>query len=412
MKRLFIIIFLILISFSQAFGVEFSSGKVIGMGLSYTTVARGSEACFWNPANLGLPGNSSISLTIFSVGINLANNSFSLKNYNDYTGKFLTENDKTDILSAIPQMGLNLRADGSANLLAISYKNVALFFSGTGTSALNLPKDPLEVLFYGNKLNDTLNVEKTSGEAWGKLSLGFSWGKRVINLLGKDIYTGLTFRYIKGLIYENIVTAQGYTVTEATQIKGEQKFQIKSSTGGEGFSSDLGFAIKLSPKLMLGLSLTNLFSQIRWTKGNELKTYTITLDSLNAENIDGDSVVITEDYTEKISPFKSQEPILLRIGTGYSLKKILFSFDWEQGFKEGASSSTKPRVSFGTDYKLLSFLSLRGGISLSKITGLYLSTGLGLNLGAFNLDMGVANQRGLFNNSKGITLGISSGLRI
>ena len=110
MKKVFkpillLIIVISLIRIENASASGESHARSLGLAGCYTTLAYGIEAPFWNPANLGLPQNSRFSFNFFSLGTRLGNNSFSLKDYNYYNGKFLTLSDKNKILNSIPSNG-------------------------------------------------------------------------------------------------------------------------------------------------------------------------------------------------------------------------------------------------------------------------------------------------------------------
>ncbi|MEE9554857.1 MAG: hypothetical protein V3W18_11215, partial [candidate division Zixibacteria bacterium] len=106
-----------------AYGWGESNPKAIGMGGAYTALARDLEAPYWNPANLGLSDGKGFSINMFNVGVGLRNNSFSLADYNKYTGKFLTDSDKQDILNSIPSEGLALDALAEASAFNFSIGN-------------------------------------------------------------------------------------------------------------------------------------------------------------------------------------------------------------------------------------------------------------------------------------------------
>ena len=64
------------------------------MGGAYIGLAKGVEAGLYNPANLGLAAYRQTGLALVGVGADLSNNSFTLNDYNEYTGAFLTDDDK------------------------------------------------------------------------------------------------------------------------------------------------------------------------------------------------------------------------------------------------------------------------------------------------------------------------------
>jgi hypothetical protein len=397
----------------KLFAAELTSGRSVGMGGAYTQIASGVESAFWNPANLGFAEKSETNLTILSLGISAGNNSLTLGQYNRYNGSFLTSEDKQTILNSIPDDGLDFSLDAEILALGISRGNLALFLCGGGTSDFLLPKDPIQVLFFGNEINDTILLSGSDGEAFASADLGLSYGRSVWKRDNKEVLFGITARYIRGLTYEKVSQAQGELFTLETGINGQGDFLVRSATGGWGYGLDLGVTMEHDKKWSFGLSFMNLVNRIRWNRDAEHRVYQVQIDSLLAENFDMDSMIIEHSYTEAISPFTTRIPASINAGVAYRGKEVLLSFDLKQGFRKGMGSSGKLTASLGAEYKLLRWLDLRGGISMGEDKGITLASGLGLNLGVYHLDLGAAVQRGLWpTNSKGINLAISNGFRI
>jgi hypothetical protein len=394
----------------QALAFGLSSGRSLGMAQAYTSVARGVESVFWNPANLGFSKGSEKSLTLFSLGINVTNNSFNLGHYNRYNGEFLTTEDKQTILDLIPPRGFDLSMNADLLAFGIMWGNFAFYVSGRGTSDLLLPKDPIRVLFFGNEINDTILIAGSEGEAFASLEFGFSYGKSIWKKDEKEILCGINTRFIRGLIYQKVKDAEGEVFTLETGVNGEENFALRSAEGGNGYGVDLGLALKYKENWTFGLSFINLINQIKWTKRTEQRGYQVSIDSLLVENFDLDSLVTERSYTQKISPFTTRMPILAQVGVSYKLKKTLLAFDLKYGLKKGMGLDNKLSASFGVEYWCLRWLDVRGGISVGKDEGVSVASGLGFKFSVYNLDIGIANQKGVWpTKSKGVCLAISNG---
>jgi len=387
-----------------------SFGRSVGMGGAYTQIARGVESVFWNPANLGFSKGSEKSLMIFSLSVNAYNNSFNLKNYNQYNGKFLTTDDKQTILNSIPEEGLKVSLFTDILAIGLSWGNFALTISGRGTSDLLFPKDPIHVLFFGNEINDTILFSGSDGEVFASVDLGLSYGRSIWKKGEKEIMCGINTRYIRGLVYQNVKEAQGEVFALETGVDGEGDFALQSAQGGKGYGLDFGLALKCKQNWTFGISFINLTNQIKWDEKTEEKRYRVQIDSLLAEDFDVDSLVVEDSYTADIDPFTTRVPILIHLGVAYQGNRTLLAFDLKQGIKEAMGVSRKLRASLGAEYRLLSWLDIRGGISLGGNEGVTIANGLGLNLGAYHLDIGMAMQKGLWpTRSKGVSLAISNG---
>jgi hypothetical protein len=387
-----------------------SSGRSMGMGQAYTQVARGVESVFWNPANLGFSKNTQKIHMMFSMGINGYNNSFDLQQYNQYNGKFLTSEDKQTILNSIPGEGFNLSLDADVLGLGISRGNFAFTLSGTGTSDLLLPKDPIYVLFFGNEINDTILLSGSDGEAFASVDLGFSHGRSVWKKGEKELLCGISLRCIRGLVYQKITEAEGEFFALETGVNGTGNFLVQSAGGGWGFGLDFGMALEYRKNWTFGLSFIDLVNRIKWDKKTQQKIYRVQIDSLLAENFDVDSLIIEDSYTEEIGSFTTRTPTSMHLGIAHQGKRTLLSFDLKQGFRKGMGVSGKMRASLGADYELTGWLDVRGGFSIGGDEGVTIANGVGFKLGAYHLDLGMALQEGLWpTKSKGVSLAISNG---
>ena len=408
MKIRCIIILIIQILFSSA--QLLASGRSVGMAGAYTAVSKGAESVFWNPANLGFSTRSEKTLNLFSFRVNVDNNSFNWGHYTKYNGKFLTAEDKQNILDLIPAQGFNLKLDADISALSFAWWNFAFTFSCEGSSDLLLPKDPIQLLFFGNELNDTILIENSDGEAYASWDLGFSYGRSILKRAEKELFCGGNLRYQRGLIYQKVQKMEGELFTLETGINGDGDFAVRSAKGGRGYALDLGLAIKYKNSWTFGISFFNLLNQIKWAQKTEVRGYQVRIDSLLAENFDVDSLVTELSYTQKIDPFVTRMPTVMRLGAAHQGKRFLWALDLEQGFKEDLGVSKKIKASLGTEYRILSWLDILGGISVGGREGTTLANGVRLNAENSYLDIGMANHKGLWpTKSKGVCLAISSG---
>jgi hypothetical protein len=411
MKTRCVIILTISILFfnTPLLSAEQSSGRSVGMAGAYTAVSRGAQSVFWNPANLGFSKGTEKTFTLFSFGMNINNNSFNWGDYTQYNGKFLTAEDKQNILNSIPSEGFNLELGANISTVSFSRGNFAFTLSGKGSSDLFLPKDPIELLFFGNELNDTLLIENSDGEAFASFELGLSYGRSILKFKEKKFFCGGNIRIIKGVVYQKVEKTEGKLLTLETGINGDGDFAVKSAEGGKGYALDLGLAMKYKDHWTFGISFFNLANQIKWNKQTQERGYQFRIDSLLAENFDMDSLITELSYTEDIDPFITKMPTLMRLGVADQRKKLLWAVDLEKGFGEGMGVSKKVKMSLGIEYKTLSWLDILGGISVGGKEGITLAHGLGFNLGTCRLDISMANHKGLWpTKSKGVCLAFSS----
>lgn len=413
MKRIvlgFIIVILLIFFFPGVASswVE-SSARSLGLGEASTFATRSSEAIFKNPANLAF--GKKFSVTFFSLGIKVENNSFSLKDYNTYNGKFLEQKDKDKILSKVPENGLNLYGDLGASFFGVRVGKFGFASRILGISDLTFPKKPLEILLFGNSFDQKVELEKIKGEAFLLFELAFSYGTKIKSFKKRPLFAGLNFRWIKGIFYQKITESSGFFETQKNGIYGKGDFAMKSAKGGWGFAFDLGFASFFNERITLGLCFLNIINSINWNKNTQKKGYSISFDSLTFENSDDDSVFVDQDYTEDIGSFKSKLPLIIKGGMSYKLKNFILSFDLEQGFKNTTGSSTIPKFSFGGEYNKFSWFEIRSGLILGGKEKFAICWGWGVKIKPVFVDFGMSIKNSFWpSKGKGMGVLLSSGI--
>jgi len=422
------IIAILLMATGRVFAGGGSNPRAMAMGCAYNALAFGYEAPDYNPANLGLShNNKKFTIGLFSVGVNLGNNSLSLKDYNEFSGKHLTENDKISILGKIPNTGITFNALAEVNVMSFSYNSFAVSIRAAGEAKANIDKDMIQLLLYGNADNPEFVCETVEGAAMAIADVSVSYGRhlsfdKLINVLKcKEMSVGATSRYLKGITYFDVVSADGpRLITTETGLESEGSFIIETAMGGSGFAFDLGAAMIwdkqfiFDDEMVVSVSLQNVFSGINWNKDTERLYKDYSLRDLNydsmADSLLNDSLFVSNDSTIAISSFTKRLPIVLRVGTSCSIKKIKLALDMEQYTSSGISQTTIPRLSFGGEYKLWNFLPLRAGLSMGGGKGSAYSTGLGLHFNPLRFDFAIANNMSLQpGTSKGIISAFAMG---
>lgn len=398
----------------------FASGqanpRAMAMGDAYTALAFGLEAPGYNPANLGLSANPSFTMDFVSFGIDLKNNSFSLDDYNTYTGKFLNDDDKEAILDKIPGEGLSLNFAGEARSMNFSVWRFAVNFRGVGESKIKLDKDPFELLLYGNAVKPNVSLSDSRGEAQAMADGSISYGHPIKTWSTGQLAIGATYHYLYGIAYEKIIEAQGGVFTTDTGYVGDGHATIRQALGGSGHSFDIGAAVNFAQNWTLSSSIRNIYSKINWNKDTEETRFAFQMDPVTFQAMSddeiNDSLVENSDTTYDIAGFSSTIPTVIRFGLARSGKNITWGFDWTQATSSSGAYSINPKVSTGLEYRPIGVFPLRAGVSMGGDKGTMYSAGLGIYLGAFHLDFAAANYGSLIpKGTKGATLAFAMGLR-
>jgi hypothetical protein len=407
---LIVIAFVALIVPSGALGADHSVARSVAMGGAYIGLARGTDAAKFNPANLGLTDYHQTGIELVGVGANISNNAFNLSDYNRYTGAFLTDDDKQDILDKIPTEGLKLDVDVQASALSMAFGSYAVNVAGVGVADVNLSKDIFELVFNGNTFADTIDVTGSYSDVYAYASAGFSYGMPIYGSGTRQLSVGATFKYIRGIAIEQVVELQGMAATYATGFAGEGKMIAQTATGGRGYALDLGAALQLNSKYTVGARIENFLGSIQWDHETEEHGYIFNFDTMTVDNM-GDDYVVSDDYSKPIGSFTTRLPASLTIGLARTSGRLLWAVDWTQGLQDKPGQSTTPEISAGVEYSPLGFLPLRAGFTAGGKENTSFSFGSGFDLPLFYLDYAVVTGSSLSGySSKGLNFAISMGL--
>ncbi len=405
-----VLLSLVLGTVSATLAQGVSSARSLAMGAGAIALAKGIDAARFNPANLGFSSNQLKGVELVGAGANISNNSFTLSDYNKYTGAFLTDDDKEDILDKVSDEGLQLRADAEATALGIALGPFAFGIAGNAIADISLNKDLLELVLNGNTFADTIEITGSYSEVLAYGSAYLSYGHSVYKSDARELAVGATVRYLRGFGVERVVELEGLAATFATGFEGEGSMVAQTATGGYGYAIDLGAALKLNDDYMVGARIRNFLSSLRWNSDTEEHGFTFSFDTMTIDNMDEDYVV-TEDYSIAIDEFSTNLPSLLNVGVANTSGKLLWAVDWEQGFRRETGVSSKPRISAGVEYSPVSSLPLRAGYSLGGDRNASFSLGSGFHLAYFYMDYAFVTGTTFSGySSKGLNFAITTGL--
>ena len=130
---------------------------------------------------------------------------------------------------------------------------------------------------------------------------------------------------------------------------------------------------------------------------------------MTVDNMEEDYVV-SDDYTIDIDDFSTNVPTVMNLGVANTSGKLLWSLDWEQGFRRATGVSTKPRMSAGMELSMVQALPLRIGYSVGGGHNASFSFGSGFHTPVFYLDYAVVTGSTFSGySSKGLNLAITTG---
>jgi hypothetical protein len=92
--------------------------------------------------------------------------------------------------------------------------------------------------------------------------------------------------------------------------------------------------------------------------------------------------------------------------------ELLLAFDYNQGFNNLPGNTTKPRFSFGAEYKPLKWLPIRTGLSVGGTDRVNMGFGFGFLLGSFDMEFATENFGAVFTPNDFRRFSFAMGMRV
>lgn len=299
------------------------SPRSLGMGGAMIAAARGQEAVFLNPANLGLAGSPdwSVALVGISASGELQGIGFGelgdLIQYDD-----LSDAERDDLFAEIPQSGVRLDIDVRAPVASAQIGSFGFGVAYMTLGGHTVSRDLVELLLFGYEEGRTdYVVDDTRGDrgslwdfavAYGTATGPVSWGVTGHFLLG-------------GTLVRTFMTEP--RIDLAARDIDVDYIGIRSS-GGTGVALDLGAAYQLRRDLTLSGVVTSAFSRLDWSDEIRVRELELTREDFdNGEFRDlrtrynisdrafapADSALI-DGSPQKFLQAQSQLPTVLSVG--------------------------------------------------------------------------------------------------
>jgi len=456
MKKIFLIftIFISNQIFAQTYGsYGFSDAKSAGLAFTYASNGLGIDAIGVNPANLALKDYSDFSMKTFfplpPLSISLTT-PLTIEKYNyffggvdDGTGKivgrYLTQSDKDELNQLLSEGDLIFNTNLNFLSFAINInETIGAFgfsFADRFGSNVKLSRVFTDLIFSGLYPLKLYSFSDMDIKLSYIREISFNYGRKILsfdNKFLKSIYGGFGVKFYRGYYYLNTAKNNSYfKLDNDNVIRGSWDYEIYHALSpsfaknygkdsivsvkdfsftpfpepaGTGTGFDLGLTAILNEQLRVALAVTNIGS-INWSnnqaiiKGSgsfEFEGYS------TKEQIDSLKDKFKQVTSDLKTSFTTSLPTTLRLGISYQLDKapfiskfpgkMLVSFDYNQGFNNEIGNSTKPRFSFGIDWKPGNWIPfLRTGISVGGKLGFRWGFGLGIMAGPLEFDIATSN---------------------
>lgn len=395
-----------------------SSARAAGMAGAYEAIATGSEAVRWNPANLGLPGRPSWSLTLPRLnlaGTILGPGVFDVKDILD-KGNDLTDQDRQAFLGDVPAGGFELSGGASVPWIAMSIGPLAAEVSTTVIAGGSVGKELLDLMLYARQYGD-VDHERLADYRVGNTTLrdaafstfAVSYGHDVRSLLALPfpVSVGVTARYVKGHDLQRGRIFEPNVDLDAQELS-LSALSIRS-TGGSGYGVDAGVSARPLPALTVALSVQNLVQKMDWNENLELRgdVFSSTeladlsvqdmYDRLEPRPFDPNAAPL-EAYALVNDVYRqSYFPRVIRVGAALTHGSTTAGATYSTTAGKGELTTGWPKyLAVGIEQKIpfLSFLILRGGVATSLDGATALSGGTTLQLGPVGISAAVSRLKG------------------
>lgn len=360
-------------------------------------MAIGPDAASLNPAQLAYPERQGFGCRILDVSAALGNNSFSLSQYNRYTGAFLDEAAKQDIVGSVPRTGMGVHFAAQASAAEFGYGTLAVSVRTVGSADVTLPHDAFELALYGNELNRVYNADDLRGRALVFMRAGASAGSAI----GRNVTAGIGFHYLRGLFYGELTDCGASFITTPEAFASDGRVAYRTATGGSGWSVDAGLAY-LRNNWRLSLACLDISPGITWTDGVSEGVYAYRLDSSNAYEVSrGGRFKQTFDRGVGAT-FTTAVPLVVNAGAGWRVFEWLNCGALLQGkLLSRATTGNWSATTYGEAWPL-EWLPVGVEAGVRDGTGAVLGLNAGLIWHAFAFVLGARDESGLLLGAKGL----------
>lgn len=374
--------------------------RALGMGGAYMGVARGQEALFLNPANLGLANSPHWSAGAGTLVVGAAVRGLTVGEFADlvqYDDR--SDAERQELLASIPASGTGADLEVRAPLLALQVRRFAV---GVGYNVLGnhtVNRSIADLVLNGFQPTGSYSIENTTGFRASYWDLAAAYGHRV-----GPVSLGATARYVvAGTLVRSGLVAVDTVFTGPIPSDLEVTYAGVRSSGGGGFGLDLGAAAQPIPGLTVGISVQNLLNTVKWDDGAELRTVVLDRDDYQ----DGDPQEILDRYEDSGRPYDQAAagagtraladalaidreagiPAVLRVGAAFQTATgTTVAAGYHEELETNAFSGLWSRqASLGVQQRI-PLVTLRAGVASDLSDGTMLSGGLSLG----PLQLGVA----------------------
>ncbi|MDH5233427.1 MAG: DUF5723 family protein [Gemmatimonadota bacterium] len=382
-----------------------ASSAAAGMGGNYTALARNFNAVAWNPANLGLDGNSSFSIAL-SPQFGVGTGPITLKDIKDYEGVLVPDAIKQAWLQkVIDNNGQSVGGNVDVNFLALSIGPMAFSASSTINTDGQVPAAVAELILFGNAGRTGTAQDFTATDlaldANATSTFAAAYGRRLGIMPMGEFAVGATVKYIIGHGMASL-RDNGSTITSnpiQVDLDAPVVLTDTASNGfrnnGSGLGLDVGATWTLGNLRLAGV-VKNVVNTFAW-KTDQLYYMpikaTFTQDSSSSQvdtilPLSAAPAALRAELEGRIKATTPQ-PTLVLGGAYTGFSRLTLAADLRTRFGEGIDLGPQTQFGVGAELRIIPFVPLRAGVTALS-AGMRYSGGIGLEFGVVNLQASAA----------------------
>lgn len=398
------------------------SPRAFSMGGALVGGARGHEAIFINPANLGLLGTPDWSVGLAGISAGALLEGISLDDASDFIEyDDLTTDERARLLDNIPAGGVRLALDARGPLAALQIGSFGVGLGYVVMGGHSVSRDIVELLLEGYEEGRTdYRTSDTRGDLMSFSDIAVAYGTAT-----GPVSWGVTGHYLRG------GTLERSWMTDPRIDLAEQDIALEyyglRAEGGSGFALDLGIAYQPHHSVTLGATVASAYSHIGWSDDIRLRPLSLSRadfdDDAGFEDLfdryrdaerpltEADLDLIDEAPTRFLEA-GAQLPTTLTLGAAWEpTRSTALVGSYSDNLTDGVLAGRWNRqVGLGVEQGLW-LLAARAGVS-SDLDGQQLLTG-GVRLGVLDLGVGrlTGEEAGVDRDGWFVTLGLSTRTR-
>jgi hypothetical protein len=371
------------------------SPRSLGMGGGLLAGARGQEAIFLNPANLGLPDSPTWSIGLLQVSASGFTRGLPIRDVVDLARlQDLEEPERREVFARVPESGLGLGYDLRSPLVGVQVGPVGVGLAYSTVGGHGFARDLVELLMFGYEQGRTdYRVRGSDGNRASFWDLAVAYGTST-----GPVSWGATAHLLRGgTLVRSWLTDPRYDFVERDI---DISYNGALVRGGWGVGMDLGVAYQPTPALTLAGSIENAIGRMNWSEDLRIRQLRLTRASLDNQPTSllteyerserpvqpGDESILRGITTGAIQR-EAHLPTVLKIGAAWRpLAGTQLVGSFSEDLTDGALSGEWPRTVAGGVEQRIPLTRLRAGFA-SDLGGGSLVSG-GLSLGP--IDLGVA----------------------